>query len=284
MFVYLSGSEKGKTRIFTQDQVTLGTTETCDLRIVPEEGGALPEGVLADVYNDDGVYHLMPREAADAPTIKINGEAVKSDGDAAGYTLHDGDTLLVGEGLSSASVLFQVLPENFGAAHPVRQGPKEIERPAGEQVHPLTATLFVKELTASLWAEIPRRAKIVGLTSLALFGALIIAAVGYNFFALHRNTVENERLREQLAAEATERQQDKDLIRTQQAEIERLQRLADEARLFAQNIAERYNPGVCLIIGSYSFVERGTGRVLKFESADDANDSPIDQHGNLRCR
>jgi hypothetical protein len=45
MFVYLSGTEKGKTRIFTQDHVTIGTSDACDLRLVPEEGGALPDGV-----------------------------------------------------------------------------------------------------------------------------------------------------------------------------------------------------------------------------------------------
>src|SRR5262249_9870366 len=49
MFVYLSGSEKGKTRIYKQDRVTLGTADSCDLKLVPNEGGELPEGVLAEV-------------------------------------------------------------------------------------------------------------------------------------------------------------------------------------------------------------------------------------------
>ena len=33
MFVYLSGTEKGKTRIFTQEHVTLGTSDACDLKL-----------------------------------------------------------------------------------------------------------------------------------------------------------------------------------------------------------------------------------------------------------
>ena len=61
MFVYLSGTEKGKTRIFTQDHVTLGTSDACDLKLVPEGGGSLPDGVLADVYDDESTFHLVPR-------------------------------------------------------------------------------------------------------------------------------------------------------------------------------------------------------------------------------
>jgi hypothetical protein len=30
-------------------------------------------------------------------------------------------------------------------------------------------------------------------------------------------------------------------------------------RRFTQKIAELYSPGVCLIVGSYTFVERGSG-------------------------
>ena len=41
MFVYLSGTEKGKTRIFTQDHVTLGTSDACDLKLVPDDDGVL---------------------------------------------------------------------------------------------------------------------------------------------------------------------------------------------------------------------------------------------------
>ena len=35
MFVYLSGTEKGKTRIFKQEQVTIGTDDSFDLTVIP---------------------------------------------------------------------------------------------------------------------------------------------------------------------------------------------------------------------------------------------------------
>src|SRR5262245_58228145 len=277
MFVYLSGSEKGKTRIFNQDHVTLGTADSADLKLVPEGNGNWPEGVLADIYSDDNSHSLVSREL-DHIGVTVNGEALDPDASPAGYSLHDGDTVNFDDGQSSASILFQVLPANFAGGNLVRRENAPIE--TREAVHPLTATLFVKELATSLWAEIPRRAKSIALTAIVLFCAIIILAVVYNFIALHRTATETERLSAQLALQAATRQEDQDTIKKQQEEIDRIRKISEQLT-FAQNIAERYSHGVCLIVGSYSFVEKGTGRVLRYESADDANDMPVDPSGHL---
>lgn len=276
MFVYLSGSEKGKTRIFTQDHVTLGTADTADLKLVPEGEGSWPEGLLADVYNDEGSYQVVTRDA-DHLRVTINGEKLDDELSPGGHTLRDGDTLSFDDGSASASILFQVLPANFTASNLVRREQAALD---SRPVHPLTATLFVKELATSLWTEIPRKAKTIALTLLILFCGLIVTAVLYNFIALHRTATETERLRSELASEAERRREDQDTIKKQQTEIEKVQKIGEQIT-FAQNIAERYSPGVCLIVGSYSFVERGTGRALRYESADEANDTPVDSSGHL---
>ncbi|HXG63558.1 MAG TPA: trypsin-like peptidase domain-containing protein [Blastocatellia bacterium] len=281
MFVYLSGPEKGKTRIFTQNHVTVGTSDACDLKLVPEEGGAFPAGVLADVYDDDGLFHLTPGTELDGFEITVNGEELPAGESVAGYELRDGDTIHFGHGLSSASVLFQVMPENFSTGQIVRRANPELSQPPGQPVHPLTATLFVKELTASLWAEIPRKAKMGALTAV---GIVVIAALGivyFNFLMLHRNTRMIDHLSKQVESQQAQSEQDKELIKNQQEEIARLQKGIQETRVYTQRIAELYSPGVCLIVGSYSFVERGTGRVLRYEASDKANDIPVDQNGNL---
>ncbi|HEU4390886.1 MAG TPA: serine protease [Blastocatellia bacterium] len=279
MFVYLSGSEKGKTRIFTQDHVTLGTADNADLKLVPEGDGTWPDGLLADVYNDDGSYHVVTREV-DHLRVTVNGEQLDSELSPAGYPLRDGDTLSFDDGSASASILFQVLPANFAAANLVRREPPALDSRPAQPVHPLTATLFVKELATSLWTEIPRKAKTIAFLLLLLFGALIVTAVLYNFIALHRTATETERLRSELASEADRRREDQDTIKKQQGEIEKVRKIGEQIT-FAQNIAERYSAGVCLIVGSYSFVERGTGRALRYESADEANDTPVDSTGHL---
>src|SRR6185369_14456209 len=96
-----------------------------------------------------------------------------------------------------------------------------------------------------------------------------------------RLTNRTESLRDQVATERAERDKAQDLINKQAQEIERLREVSEQMRRSTQKIAEVYSPGVCLIVGSYSFVERGTGRALRYDSADNIYDSPIDKSGHL---
>jgi S1-C subfamily serine protease len=283
MFVYLSGSEKGKTRIFYQDHVTLGTSDACDLKLVPEDAGSLPDGVLADVYDDENTFHLVPHFGHGDFEITINGEELGIDETGAGHTLRDGDTVHFGKSQAGASVLFQVMPEYFSSTHPVRRNVAEVDRVSGQSVHPLTATLFVKELTASLWAEIPRKAKLIGLSLLAAIALLGIGVLVFSLITLIRNTNKTDEINKQLAGVRDNREEDQKLIRKQQEEIERLREVSDQMRRFTQKIAELYSPGVCLIVGSYTFAERGSGRVLRYETADRISDMPVDRNGNLQA-
>ncbi|HEX5735044.1 MAG TPA: trypsin-like peptidase domain-containing protein [Blastocatellia bacterium] len=282
MFVYLSGSEKGKTRIYNQNRVTIGTSDACDLKLVAEEGGTLPAGQLAEVYDfDDGNFNLIPSNESGDLTININGEQMNGADPTTGYTLRDGDTVHFGHGLSSASVLFQVMPENFSTAQLARRSARQIEEVPAQPVHPLTATLFVKELTASLWAEIPRKVKLLALLFTTIIGILIIGPLLIFIIVFHRSTTDIEGIRDQMAKEQAERQRAQDIISQQQEELKTLREVGEQNRLFTQKIAERFSPGVGLVVGSYSFAERGTGRVLRYETADSANDTLIDQNGML---
>ena len=283
MFVYLSGTEKGKTRIFYQDHVTLGTSDACDLKLVPQDAGSLPDGVLADVYDDENTFHLVPHFGQGNFEITINGEELGTDETGAGHNLHDGDTVQFGSSQKGASVLFQVMPEYFTATHPVRRNVAEVDRVSGQSVHPLTATLFVKELTASLWAEIPRKAKLTGLTLLAAISLLLIGVLIFGLIMLIRTTNKTDGIEKQIAGVQEMREEDQNLIRKQQEEIERLREVSDQMRRFTQKIAELYSPGVCLIVGSYTFVERGSGRVLRYETADRISDMPVDKNGNIQA-
>ena len=281
MFVYTSGSEKGKTRIFTQPRVTIGASDDSDLKLAPEEGGVLPDEVIAEIQSQHGIYQLLSHQTTTPPLeIAVNGVPVKQSDDSQGYVLRDGDTLHFGHGLSAAGLLFQIMPDSFDLAPAARV---ELEPLGGQRLppHPLTATLFVKELASSLWAEIPRRVKFSVVTILSFLILATAAVICYGFLTLHRLGNQSELLRSQADVAAARRQQDQDLIKQQQKEIDRLRQTSDEARLFAQTISERYSPGVCLIVGSYIFSEQGSGRTLKYESADSASATPVDKNGNL---
>ena len=283
MFVYLSGTEKGKTRIFKQQQVTLGTSDACDLTLVPETAGSLADGVLADVFDDENAFHLVPHFGQTPLEISINGEPLGADETGSGHALQDGDTIRFGSDQEGASVLFQVMPENFSATHPVRRQPSDVDRVSGQSVHPLTATLFVKELTASLWAEIPRKAKMTGLSIVSAISLGLLAVTSFSLITLIRTSNKTDKLGEQIAAVQSGREQDQEVIRKQREEIEKLREASEQMRRFTQKIAELYSPGVCLIVGTYTFVERGSGRVLRYETADKIGDMPVDKSGNLQA-
>src|SRR5262249_47200364 len=151
---------------------------------------------------------------------------------------HDGDTLHFGHGLSSASVLFQVMPENFSTAGLARRGDSGSIEGAPQPVHPLTATLFVKELTASLWAEIPRRAKMIAVATGAAAAILIAGVLFVVLFSLLKIAHKTNRLGEQITTVQTRRDQDQEIIKKQQEEIERLREMGEQTRRFTQKISE----------------------------------------------
>ena len=105
----------------------------------------------------------------------------------------------------------------------------------------------------------------------------------FSLITLIRNTNKTDKLGELYAAVQLGREQDQEVIRKQREEIEKLREANEQMRRFTQKIAELYSPGVCLIVGSYTFVERGTGRVLRYETADRISDMPVDKNGNLQA-
>jgi S1-C subfamily serine protease len=175
------------------------------------------------------------------------------------------------------------MPETFSTGPLALRETSEMGAAAERPVHPLTATLFVKELTASLWAEIPRRAKYLAIAAVTLILFLIVGLMGFGLFTLIRNANKTERLSQQIDSIQARAAQDQEYIKKQQEEIERLRETNEQKQRFTQKIAELYSPGVCLIVGTYSFVERGSGRPLRYESADAAFDIPVDQNGNLQA-
>src|SRR5262249_31428831 len=113
--------------------------------------------------------------------------------------------------------------------------------------------------------------------------AVALVSLALGLITLIRNTNKTDRLADQIDGVQKRRDQDQETIKKQQDEIERLRELSDQSRRYPQKIAEVYSPGVCLIVGSYSFVERGSGRALRYETADNTSDVPVDKSGNLQA-
>ncbi len=283
MFVFLSGKDKGKTRIYQQDRVTIGPAEACDLVVALNGGsGAKLPDVLAHVVRDEDGATQLTIKAPGAVPIAINGEPVEIS-ETSSRRLRDGDAIRFGKGAKVPELLFHELRQNFNPLHPVRAVPAEAsiapEVPA--TVHPLTATLFVKELATSLWAEVPSRAKAYTLASVTGVVVFVVLLVYFNFQSLHANQQQISRLEEQIERDRAAREAGLISLEEQKKRLDELQRIYEGNRDFAERINELYSGGVCLIAGTYSFVDRDSGRPLRYESPDDASAPVFSGTGDL---
>jgi S1-C subfamily serine protease len=286
MFVFLTGRDKGRTRIYHQDRVTIGTSESCDLVLSVNGARATgklfgPQGVVAQVKNSDGGPQLVIKCGDELP-VAINGERVTCEPPATSVALYDGDSIRFGEPGTGPELLFHVLRDDFRSLQPVPKNPDVSLAPDGPaSVHPLTATLFVKELATSLWAEVPRRVKaysVFGAFAVALFAVLFIFLVFQQLRASHEQIGQLQR---EIERDREEREAGRKSIEEQQRRLDDLQKIYEGNRSFAQRISEQFAEGVCLIVGTYTFADRVTGKPLRYETADFANGSVVDETGDL---
>lgn len=286
MFVFLSGRDKGKTRIYQQDRVTIGTTDACDLVLSltgSRSTGKLfdPPEVLAHVKRARDANQLVIKCGPEFP-IAVNNDRVTPGFPGEAVALYDGDSIRFGEAGKGSELLFHVLREDVKGLAPVPVNPDVSMTPdVPGNVHPLTAKLFVKELATSLWAEIPRRAK--GYTLGGAF-ALVAGAVMLVYMSFAQQQASQGQIAElqrQIEKDQRERAEGRASIEEQKQRLEELQRLYEVNRTFAERVSEQYSPSVCLIVGTYTFADKATGKPLRYDTLDDANGPVIDDSGAL---
>jgi serine protease Do len=286
MFVFLSGRDKGKTRIYQQDKVTIGTSDSCDLVLMlngSRSTGKLfdPPEVLAQIRRVKGASQLVLKADDDFP-VAINGERLVSAIAGDTRSIYDGDTIRFGEQGKGVDLLFHVLREDVRGLAPVPSNTEiSIAPEVPGAVHPLTAKLFVKELAVSLWAEVPSRAKAYTLGSAFALVACVFLFVYLNFAQLHAAQNQIKELQYQIERERSERSEGKASIEEQKKRLDELQQIYEGNRTFAQRMSEQYASGVCLIVGTYSFTDKATGKPLRYDTADDANGPVLGETGEL---
>jgi S1-C subfamily serine protease len=287
MFVFLTGRDKGKTRIYQQDRITIGTADSCDL-VLPVTGVKatgelvrLPDHIASVKRSEDGIP-ILTLKVGDELQFAINGEPIAVIAPGETFTLHDGDAVRFGPPGRGTELLFHVLRQDIYGLHPVPTTPETaITQDVAGTVHPLTATLFVRELATSLWAEIPNRAKAYLIGSIGAVVFLVGLVVYLNFYQL-RTIQDTVRLQQdQIEQERREKESAQRRLEDQQRRLDELRQLYEASRSFAERTTEKYSGGVCLIVGVYTFTDRETGKPLKYDTVDDANGPVVGETGEL---
>lgn len=279
--IRLAGVDQPATRIFHQEVISIGTAADCDISLSADNHPALPpEAVLLTLRRRDGAYRLTTVEAMAG--ITRDGEAV-----AVGEAIQDGDTFYFGA--TGVRLRFFALSETADITESLKLGnavlatartndPVLADSSRRKRMMPRTdvALVFVKQLLRELVSEIPRRV-LYAIVSIAAF--ILLTIIYFNtlgFLEGRRNNKAIGELKESISAirgEIDKTREELVKAREQQASIQLSLSLPE-------TVVNKFGQGVCLIYGSYTFVDPRVGREIKFKEPS-AVDNPIGPDGNV---
>jgi hypothetical protein len=284
--IRLAGVRQPETRIFHQQVISIGSADDCDVVIEAEGLSLPPESVFLTLRWKEKAFRITTIDPMAGVTR--DGEAV-----AIGDALSDGDTFYFGatgirlrafaltdpdditESLRlGATVLANARP----SVRTTAMATGEAGLSKGRRSMPRTdvAIVFVKQLLRELVAEIPRRVlyTIVGVAAFILLTIIYFNTLG--FLEGRRNNKAINELQQTMVATRGEI----DKLR------ESLQEARDEANdirsslSLPEKIVNSYGQGVCLIYGTYVFVDPRAGSEIKFKEPS-GTENPIGPDGNI---
>jgi S1-C subfamily serine protease len=258
LVIHISSGDDRHTEILTDDQIRIGACENCDLRLrsstLPK---TLTDTVLLELTRTNGSYRVAGFPA-DVP-VTLNGDPI-----AEGAEIRDGDEVRVADGdLLLHFYPVRALPAVVPPASRETHVAPFIEAAAIESAATTRrddAKVFLREFTRELVREISPSTKLVAL-------ALVVILVGgvlYLGYAMFR---EIKRSRDLIADQGAQLGQMKDQVSKTNNQLTNIGKRTEDLQnslSLAVKLRSDYGAGVCLIAGSYYFVESGTGRPLRY--------------------
>jgi S1-C subfamily serine protease len=295
--IRLAGVRQPTTRIFHQEVISVGTAADCDV-VIEAEGFSLPaDSVILTLRRQEAGYRITTMDPMAGVTR--DGETV-----AVGDPLSDGDTFYFGETGIRLRAFALTEPDDIteslrlgvtmlASARPSRvtttitpgtteaNGAENISK--GRRSIPRTdiALVFVKQLLRELVAEIPRGVLYVIAGILGAIALVIIIVISVNTLGFLEGRRNNRAI--------NDLQQNVEAVR---GEIDKLSASLQEARTETSNIrsslslpekiVNSYGEGVCLIYGTYVFVDPRAGgdSEIKFKEPS-GNENPIGPDGGI---
>ena len=259
LVIHVSSLNDRSTEVVMRELIRIGASEECDVKIRLPLTAAPVNGPVIELARQNGVYRIANVDAT--LEVRLNGRPIKPN-----RGIYDGDEIWIGP--SGPSIHFFPI-EASAALVPGRRDAhvapfiEQAAMEASATARRDDAKIFLREFTRELVREINPSTKIItfAILILALLGALYI---GFAQFS------EARRSRKIIAEQQAQ-------LTAQQEELKRASGLlgnlvtSNQAMLKTLSLGELlradYGGGVCLISGSYMFVEAGTGRPLRYPEA-----------------
>jgi serine protease Do len=271
LVIHISSGDDRHTEVFTDERIRIGSCDDCALRLrssmLPKERSA--NGLVVELVRDSGAYRVADFDEILHPTL--NGRELRKFDE-----IHDGDELR----FNPADLALQFFPIRSLPA--VVSGPEPhvapfIEAAAIESAATARrddAKVFLREFTRELVREINPSTKLITLAiALALVGGVL-----YIGFSMYKEVQRSRRLIDDQRAQLSQMQAEMKGATTKLTDIDRSNTEIRNSLSLAVKLRSEYGNAVCLIAGSFYFVEAGTGRPLRYPEAQ-MNDSGANVQG-----
>src|SRR5215213_1493424 len=261
LVIHISSGEDRHTEILTDDTIRIGTSEACEIRL---RASGLPKAaanaVLLEIARSNGTYRVTGSDPS--LPVTLNGETADT-----GQEIRDGDELRVG----GSDVLVHFFPVRSLPAVVPASGREThvapfIEAAAIESAATARrddAKVFLREFTRELVREINTSTKLITLA----IAVVLVGGMLYLGFAMYKEIQRNRRLTDQLSAKVGQMGDQVTKTNEQITNIDESTKQLQNSLSLAVKLRSEYGNGVCLIAGSFYFVEAGTGRPLRYAEA-----------------
>lgn len=267
LVIHIASGKDKHTEVLTGEHLRIGSCDDCDLRLrlasVPKD--AVNNGVILELTRSNGSYRVVSLDQT--LDLRHNHEALKVNNE-----IEDGDELRI----PSANLLLTFYPIRSlpavvsPATHEAHIAPF-IEQAAIESAATARrddAKVFLREFTRELVREIKPSTKLITFAiALALVGGVLYIGFSmYKEMQRSRKIIDDQRA--QLASMRNEVSKTNETIN----DLGRSNKEIRDSLSLAVKLRSDYGKGVCMIAGSFYYVEAGTGRPLRPAEAQ-VNDS-----------
>ena len=274
LVIHISSGDDRHTEILTDERIRIGTSEDCDLRL---RSSSLPKdaanSVALDLVRSGGVY----RVANFAPVLEPskNGKPIQQ-----GEEIEDGDDVH----LNNSELSLQFFPIRSLPAVVPTTGDKTHVAPFIEQAAIESAAtarrddakVFLREFTRELVREINPSTKLVALAiAVALVGGIL-----YIGFAMYKELQRSRRLIDDQRAQLGQMRDQVKETHEQLSDLGRSNKEIRDSLSLAVKLRSDFGRGVCLIAGSFYYVEPGTGRPMRYSESQVNESGAVVQSGD----
>ncbi len=262
LVIHISSGKDKHTQVLTDELVRIGNCDDCAVQL---RSSTLPQrstgdGPVLELERKNGSYLVTGFD--ESLNLKLNGKPLEFDTE-----IEDGDEVRIGDShLLLTFYPIRSLPAVIGtSAHEAHVAPF-IEQAALESAATARrddAKVFLREFTSELVKEINPSTKLITL-------AIAVALVGgtlYIGFSMFKELQRTRRLIDDQRAQLTQAKDQASKMNQTLTDIGRSNKEIRDSLSLAVKLRSDFGSGVCLIAGTYYFVESGTGRPLRYPEA-----------------